>query len=401
MWIRLRLDIGWNDLLAALAWCVIPDRRLKAASQAQQSWSLQDDFLIALSVRSSFDLLLRALELPCGSEVLLSALTVPDMVRIVEMHGLVPVPVDTDEMGNISITALKQSISSRSRILVVAHLFGGTMPLDDVGIIAQQHRLFLVEDCAQSFRRVGESGQQASDVAMFSFGPIKTATALGGAVVRVSSRELRNRMAVILQRDPVQSNAAFAFRVVRFGILKLLTGRLTAVLFRFIATSRGYNFDSLANASVRGFSTAELMTQIRRQPATPLLRLLVRRWQTYDFRRIDHRIQLGRRLDQLIGRRQSATHSYWVFPLFVQNPVMVRNRLRQCGFDATSEARMAVVPAIDDSRVPTFSLQHWKRVVFLPWYPELPDEAIDKMADLIRCVEVSMDGIPTSWTDGN
>jgi len=51
---------------------------------------------VCLSVRSGFDALLAALALPAGAEVLTSALTIRDMTRIIEAHGLVPVPVDLD-----------------------------------------------------------------------------------------------------------------------------------------------------------------------------------------------------------------------------------------------------------------------------------------------------------------
>ncbi len=49
-----------------------------------------------LSVRTAFDLYLKALDLPRGSRVVCSALTIPDMVTIFEAHGLVLVPVDLD-----------------------------------------------------------------------------------------------------------------------------------------------------------------------------------------------------------------------------------------------------------------------------------------------------------------
>ena len=49
--------------------------------------------LACLSVRSGFDLLLAALDLPPKSEVLITALTIPDMVRIIKDHDLVPVPL--------------------------------------------------------------------------------------------------------------------------------------------------------------------------------------------------------------------------------------------------------------------------------------------------------------------
>ena len=40
--------------------------------------------------------MLEALALPAGSEVLVSAVTHPDMIRILEAHELVAVPVDLD-----------------------------------------------------------------------------------------------------------------------------------------------------------------------------------------------------------------------------------------------------------------------------------------------------------------
>ncbi len=380
----MRLDIGWLDLATAFACCVLPRRRTIAVRQARQSWNSQDDFLVTLSVRSAFDLLLRALQLPHGSEVLLSALTVPDMVRIVQMHGLVPVPVDTDQTGQIDASSLRRAISSQTRMVVVAHLFGGWMCLDEVLEIAHDHELLVVEDCAQSFRRVGDSAHSASDVAMFSFGPIKTASALGGAVARVRAPELRERMSELLQSDPIQSRTSFLLRLARFAALKLLSGNRTAALTRYCVTRLGGDFDALVNSVVRGFPTSGLLVHLRRQPSSPLLGLLERRWRSYEFGRIENRIRLGKFLDSRIGQEHTATHSYWVYPVFVHDPIAICERFQAAGFDATRQARMTVVPAVDDPRTPASAAAVWKHVVFLPWYPDMPHGAVDEMAGLIR-----------------
>ncbi len=395
MWIRLRLDVGWRDLAFAFGYCLMPRKRSNAVTQARQSWSSQDDFLITLSVRSAFDLLLRAMQLPPGSEVLLSALTVPDMVHIVHMHGLVPVPVDTDEAGNVDAISLRRAVSARTRMVVVAHLFGGRLNLNQVLELARDHRLLVVEDCAQSFCRVGDSADPATDVAMFSFGPIKTATALAGAVVRVKSPELRDRMAELLKLDPIQSRASFMLRLARFAALKLLSGKRAAAFTRYCVEGLGGDFDSLANSAVRGFRSSELLAQLRRQPSAALLRLLRRRWRTYDFARIANRIQLGLYLDNRIGLTHSASHSYWVYPVFVHDPIALRDRFRAAGFDATCQARMTVVPAIDGLRTPATASNEWKHVVFLPWYPDMPLNVVAAMADLIRPADLRAAQYPT------
>merc|ERR1712196_123288 len=81
MWVRIRFDIGWRDLLLSLLDCLWSCQRKYSLCKTEQAWGDESDFLVTLSVRSSFDLALRALELPRGSEILFSAITVPDMIR--------------------------------------------------------------------------------------------------------------------------------------------------------------------------------------------------------------------------------------------------------------------------------------------------------------------------------
>lgn len=97
-----------------------------------------------LSVRTAFDLYLKALKLPRGSVVICSALTIPDMVTIFEEHGLVLVPVDLDpdtlapELGSLEDAVVRCSGGGggdggvmgdgeqrrRVRAIYVAHVFG-------------------------------------------------------------------------------------------------------------------------------------------------------------------------------------------------------------------------------------------------------------------------------------
>jgi dTDP-4-amino-4,6-dideoxygalactose transaminase len=384
MWIRKRLDIEWLDILYGFAACLKPAKHTSATRQAAQAWSADQDFLIALSVRSAFDLCLRALKLPQGSAVLLSALTVPDMAEIVRAHGLIPVPVDIGAGGEVDIDSLKRAIAAcNPRMLVVAHLFGGVAALDDVIAMARQHPLIVVEDCAQSFRATGEHGHPDSDIALYSFGPIKTATALGGAVARVSSPDILAAMTEILGGDTRQSRLDYAGRLLRFGLLKFLTARWAAVCVRFGIEAIGFDFDRIANSAAKGFDASKLLAQIRQQASIPLLLMLHRRWRHYDFKRIDRRISMGKDLNLRLGRDHAASHSYWVYPIFVKDAKSVCGRLRNAGFDASASNRMAVIPSDNAMLRPESALRLWRNVVFLPWYPELPDAALQRMADCL------------------
>ena len=100
MYARKRFDIGWSDLLAGLHACAFP-RDGSAQAAAVEAWfSPAGDAFACLSVRSGLELYLETLlasgAVQRGDEVLMSALTIPDMWKVVEHHGLVPVPVDID-----------------------------------------------------------------------------------------------------------------------------------------------------------------------------------------------------------------------------------------------------------------------------------------------------------------
>jgi perosamine synthetase len=156
-------------------------------------------------VRSGFDLLLGALAVAPGDEVLVSAVTHPDMVRIIEGRGLCAVPLDLKTATlEPQSELLEKALSHRTRAILVAHLFGGRFDLGPVAAFARRHGLLLVEDGAQAFRGPGDPGDPLADVSMFSFGTLKTASAVGGAVLHVRDPDLLGRMRRAQERWPVQ-----------------------------------------------------------------------------------------------------------------------------------------------------------------------------------------------------
>ncbi len=189
MFPRHRLDIGAADLwfgLRATVGRTDPDR---AEAELLGRAGIADRGLVCLSVRSAWDLLLGVLDWPPDSEVLVSAITHPGMVAILQAHGLRAVPVDLDlDTLAPSVAALEAARTERTRGLLVAHLFGGRVDLAPVRRVARRHGLLLVEDSAQAFTGLASLAPSGADVSLFSFGLIKTASAAGGAVMTVSRR---------------------------------------------------------------------------------------------------------------------------------------------------------------------------------------------------------------------
>ena len=240
--------------------------RESRAEDLEDLWSA-GDALACLSVRSGFDLWLEALQLPPGSEVLVSAITIRDMVRIIEAHNLVPVPVDLNpEDLSVDIESLQCAITPKTRAILVAHLFGTRQPMKPILDVARKHGLFVAEDCAQAFAGRHFTGDPAADVTMFSFGTIKTATALGGGLLCVRDAAGAGPDRRTAGRYPIQSRSAFAKKIVKHALMKLMSyGPQFGALVLGMRLA-GRDPDQFVASSVRGFPGPQLLPLIRRQP---------------------------------------------------------------------------------------------------------------------------------------
>ncbi len=386
---RGHLDIGWSDLLYAFASCLRPGDRAAAERRVELVWSDEGDALACLSVRSGFDLLLTALDYPPGSEILVSAINIRDMVRIVHEHGLIPVPVDLDmETLSVKAASLERSLSPRTKAVLVAHLFGDQMRLDAVARFARERGLLLVEDCAQSFTGRGDRGHPASDVSMFSFGPIKTATALGGAMLRVGDRRLRARMREIQSRYPLQTRGHFLRRVCRFALVRLAGDRLPFTLFCAACRLLGRNHDEVINRSIRGFRGPRFLDNLRRRPGHPLLALLRRRISGFDEARVARRVVSAHALIRMVSGiprpgTRAARHSHWTFPVLSAEPDELVRRLWSRGFDATRGAwSLCAVPAPagHEHAAAIKAEETMRRLVYLPTYPAVRSGELPRLA---------------------
>jgi perosamine synthetase len=185
----------------------------------------------------------------------MTALTVPDMARIAEHHGLTPIPVDIDlNTAGPNLDALRRSITSSTRAVLVAHLFGAQIPMAPIIAVAREHGLLVIEDCAQAYDGGEYQGHPETGAALFSFGPIKTATAVGGAVLRVRDAEILEKMRCRQEACPVQAGARFMARLAKYSLLKAISSRPIFAAFVRFASATGFDCDRLINGSVRGFS---------------------------------------------------------------------------------------------------------------------------------------------------
>ncbi len=392
MYARKRLDIGWLDLSCGLGACAgahDEPKENELRKRIEDWFSPEGNALACLSVRSGLDLYLAEIALPPGSEVLMSALTIPDMWRIVEHHGLVPVPVDVDARSLAPRPdQWRAAASTRTRAAIVAHLFGARVPMEPIARIARERGWLLLEDCAQSFTGDGDRGSPLADVSMFSFGPIKTATALAGGVLVVRGHRVLERMRARQALWPLQSRWKYFTRILKYSGLVALTKEPCYTAFVKACELAGKDHDQVIQGSVRGFAGGDFFEKIRHRPNTALLALLARRLEHSDSWRVEGRVARARRLLELlpdgmvIPGAQAPFHSHWVFTILADDPERVVAELRAAGFDATRAASLRSVPAPAGRAdlEPREAQRILARTVYLPVYPEMPERRIDEMA---------------------
>jgi 1-acyl-sn-glycerol-3-phosphate acyltransferase len=392
---RLLPDISYSDLLFALRACLRAEDP-EAEARLLDAWAGGDSGLACLSVRSAFELLLDALALEPGDEIAVSAITHPDMIRVLEAHGLRALPVDVDpDTLTPRADLLEELIGPRTRALVVAHLFGARADLERLAEVTRRRGLLLVEDSAQSFRGPGDGGSPLADVSLFSFGAIKTATALGGALVRVRLPGLRARMREIQAGWPVQSRREYSARVLKFAALRTLARPRAYWLFERGVRLARRDFDSFVNGSVKGFPGSELLSRIRRRPSPALLAVVERRLRGFDGGRLARRERLGEHVAEglpaslLHPGRTASERTHWVFPVVAHDRARLTRALRRSGFDAaTATSSLAAVPAPPDrpELAPRAAARIMSEIVFLPVYPELTEVELDDMLAAIARV---------------
>ncbi|MFY9512571.1 MAG: DegT/DnrJ/EryC1/StrS aminotransferase family protein [Rubrivivax sp.] len=141
-------------------------------------------------------LALLALGVGPGDEVLVPTLTYIASANAISYTGATPVFVDSArDTWQIDPEDVRRSITPRTRAIMPVHLYGQACDMDAIMAIACEHRLFVVEDCAEGFgtlykgRHVGTFG----DISTFSFYGNKTITAGEGGMVISNDKTLIER----------------------------------------------------------------------------------------------------------------------------------------------------------------------------------------------------------------
>ncbi len=166
----------------------------------EQEFAAYKDAPYAAAVSScsaGLHLVLDALGIGPGDEVIAPTLTFCSTIHAILHTGATPVLVDCDgESMNIDAAAIERAIMPRTKAVMVVHMYGRSCEMDAILAIAQRHNLKVVEDCAHAiettYHNVGAG--LVGDAGCFSFYPTKSITTGDGGMVISRDRELIERI---------------------------------------------------------------------------------------------------------------------------------------------------------------------------------------------------------------
>lgn len=129
-------------------------------------------------------LVLKQLGVGPGDEVITTAHSWISTSSMISQTGATAVFCDTEPgIFTINPEQVRERITLRTKGIIPVHLYGQAADMDAIGAIAAEHRLWVLEDCAQAHlatfrgKRVGTFGRAA----IFSFYPGKNLGAMGDA----------------------------------------------------------------------------------------------------------------------------------------------------------------------------------------------------------------------------
>lgn len=143
-------------------------------------------------------LIIKAYGFGPGDEIIVPANTYIATILAISQNGCTPVLVEPDiNTYNINPDLIEAAITSKTKAIMVVHLYGQAVEMEKVWAVAQKYNLKVIEDSAQAHGAMyqGRRTGSLSDASGFSFYPGKNLGCLGdGGAVTTNDDDLAKRV---------------------------------------------------------------------------------------------------------------------------------------------------------------------------------------------------------------
>jgi perosamine synthetase len=174
-------------------------------AQFEEKFSLRVNRRFGVAVSNgtaAIDVAIEALGIGPGDEVILPTFTIISCVSQIVRVGAIPVLIDSDPITwNMNVNQIKAKITSKTKAVMIVHIYGLPVDLDPVLAIAKEYGLKIIEDAAEVHGQLykGKPCGSFGDISTFSFYPNKHITTGEGGMVCTNdeglaqkARDLRN-----------------------------------------------------------------------------------------------------------------------------------------------------------------------------------------------------------------
>lgn len=335
---RGKLDISFSALFTAIRYTMA-----ELLGKNLQKLEDKETELFCLSVRTGLSLTLTALNFKPNSEILVMNINIPDMFSVLSAHHLTAIPLAVNKNTlSIDLSQAKALLTEKTKAILVTHLFGSIMELEEISTWAKSNHLIVLEDCAQAYDGT-YIGHASSDVAMFSFGLIKSNTSLSGAMLRFKNQQLHQQVLNLNNQLPQQKPQQYLKKIFKGFLIKIVTTNAIFSLIYNFSRLTNRDFDNLLASMTKGFPGADVMAKIRFRPCNANIRLMKKRLADFPAANILARKQMAMEILKTVPEPMkigngNKNHSYWVLPVASEHATQLIERLRKKGCDATNKA---------------------------------------------------------------
>lgn len=149
---------------------------------------------------AALEVAVQALGIQAGDEVIMPTFTIISCAMAVTKLGAIPVFVDSDLLTwNMRVEDIEDKITDKTKAIMIVHLYGLPVDVDQVMEIARKYNLKVIEDAAEMHGQTykGRPCGSFGDISTFSFYPNKLVTTGEGGMIVTDSEELAERCRLI------------------------------------------------------------------------------------------------------------------------------------------------------------------------------------------------------------
>jgi len=246
-----------------------------------------------------------------GDEVICPAVTFVASSNVIIMNGLKPVFVDVDNKTyNIDPSKIEEKITSKTKAIMVVHLFGQMADMDPIMKIAKKHKLKVIEDSCETMlvKYNGKPAGSFGDISCFStYVAHFLVTGVGGLVCTSNPKYAEVMKSLVNHgRDGIYLHIDDDKKLSKQGLFNVVSKR-----FRFIRL--GYSFRATEMEAALGGGQLERKDEILKKRQDNALYLLE------HLKKFDKLIQLP-------WWPKNTEHSFMMFPIVIKKGTGIKKK---------------------------------------------------------------------------